>query len=70
MKRITRAQIRGKPLDEDCKTIAKPDSGQYGSNDKRCFCTGLWNPMYEAFEEKCFFCNAWNGNAEPPKEET
>ena len=54
MKRVTRKQMRGKLLDEDCKTIAKPDSGQYGSNDKRCYCTGLWNPMYEAFEEKCF----------------
>ena len=67
MKRVTRVQLRGKPLDADCKRWGKPDPYQYGLKDKRCFCTGIWNPMYEAVEEKCVSCNAWNSNAEPQK---
>lgn len=69
MKRKTRAQMRGKPLDDDCKRYGRPDPYQYGENDKRCFCTGIWNKMYEEIERDCLTCNAWNGNAEPPKEE-
>ena len=68
MKRITRAQLRGKPLDEDCRKIAKSDSGQFGPNDKRCFCTGIWSPMYEDYLEKCFHCTAWGANATPLNE--
>ena len=68
MKRITRAQLRGKPLDSDCKLYGRTDPYQYGTKDKRCFCTGIWNLMYEAIEEKCYECGAYVGNAEPLKE--
>ena len=59
MKRITRATLRGKPLDEDCKKYGRSNSGQFGVWDKRCFCTGIWNKMYEDFEQKCYMCSAW-----------
>lgn len=68
MKRVTRATLRGKPLDEDCKKIARSDSGQYGPDDKRCFCTGIWSPMYDWFLPKCEDCKAFNGNAFPLNE--
>ena len=63
MKRKTRAQMRGKPLDDDCKKYSRPDSGQFGPEDKRCFCTGIWNKMYEEYERKCIVCPAWASNA-------
>lgn len=66
MKRQTRAQLRGKPLDEDCRKIARSDSGQFGAQDRRCFCTGIWDPMHEDFLPKCRECKAWSSNAEPP----
>lgn len=65
-KRKTRAQLRGKPLDEDCRKIARSDSGQYGPQDRRCYCTGIWDPMHEEILSKCRECRAWNNNAEPP----
>lgn len=37
---ITRATLRGKPLDDDCK-IAKISKHEYGMNDDRCYCYGL-----------------------------
>ena len=52
MKRKTRAQMRRKPLDDDCKKYGRPDSGQFGPEDKRCFCTGIWNRMYEEYLNK------------------
>ncbi len=67
MKRVTRAELRGKPLDRDCMRYAKSDSGQYGNEDKRCFCTGIWNKMFESVEQKCVVCNAWSSNATPIK---
>lgn len=63
MKRKTRAQMRGKPLDDDCKKYGRPDSGQFGPEDKRCFCTGIWNRMYDDYERKCIVCPALVSNA-------
>ena len=68
MKRVSRAQLQGKPLDEDCRRYGRPDPYQYGWFDKRCYCTGIWNNMYDDFEQKCRECSAWGGNAEPPKD--
>lgn len=65
MKRVTRAQLRGKPLDPDCIKIAKSDSGQFGPDDKRCYCTGIWSPMHEDYLGKCVYCPALNVNATP-----
>ena len=68
MKRVTRATLRGKPLDDDCRKYGRTDPGQYGEADKRCFCTGILNLMREDLEDKCRACGAYGGNAEPPKE--
>lgn len=70
MKRVSRAQLRGKPLDEDCKIYGMISRYEYGEEDNRCFCFGLINPMYEDYEQKCRDCKAWSRNAEPPKEES
>ena len=70
MKRVTRAEIRGKPLDDDCKRYGYSKSGQFGPDDKRCFCSGIWNRMTDEFERKCFECNAWDSNAQPEREVT
>jgi hypothetical protein len=47
MKTISRAVVRGKSLDEDCKTT-NVSKHEYGPNDNRCFCYGLYVP-----------CNDW-----------
>ena len=65
MKRVTRAQLRGSPLDPDCIKIARADSMQFGPEDRRCYCTGIWSPMYEDYLEKCVHCSAFNANATP-----
>ena len=39
MKRCTRADLRGKPLDKDCK-IAKISTNEYGPEDNRKYCYG------------------------------
>ena len=41
MKTISRAVMRGKPLDKDCKR-AYISKHEYGPNDNRCFCNGLY----------------------------
>lgn len=65
MKRVTRSQLRGKPLDEDCKKYGRSESGQFGPDDFRCFCSGIWNRMYEDYERKCVTCPAWVSNSTP-----
>lgn len=69
MKRQTRAQLRGEPLDDDCKLYGRSVPHQFGPEDKRCYCTGIWNVMYEECERKCIVCPAYADNAEPPPEE-
>ena len=69
MKKITRAQLRGKPLDEDCKK-ANRTTHEYGIDDNRVFCYGLLEDMsYWAKQEKCENCKAYVYNAEPPERE-
>lgn len=65
MKRKTRAQMRGKPLDDDCKKYGRPDSGQFGPEDRRCFCTGMLDRMTDDIVDKCRECAAWNALATP-----
>jgi len=69
MKRITRAQMRGKPLDPLCKK-AYTTTNEYGLEDKRVFCCGIWEAMTEEPVEMCRACKAFVQNEEPPKEET
>ena len=68
MKTIGRAVVRGKPLDKDCKR-AHISKHEYGPNDNRCFCYGLYAEWsdYE-INEKCIDCKAFVQNAEPPKD--
>lgn len=61
-----RAKLRGKPLDEDCKT-AKTTTNEYGISDDRVFCYGLFDPKYDAPNEKCYGCKAFVENATPLK---
>ena len=60
-----RAKSRGKPLDANCKK-AIISKYEYGSDDTRCFCHGLYAEIcdYEIREE-CLKCGAYVGNAKP-----
>lgn len=68
MRRINRAQLRGKPLDEDCKQFGRSESCQFGPDDRRCFCSGIWDRMRDEYLRKCITCPAWNSNATPINE--
>ena len=69
MKTIGRDKIRGKRLDHDCYA-ANITRNEYGPEDHRVFCFGLYDPMYDEPIKKCKLCAAFIDNAEPPKEET
>lgn len=69
MKRVTRAQLRGKPLEPICKK-AHTTTHEYGLNDKRVFCCGVWGSMTDEPTEYCKVCKAFINNETPPKEET
>lgn len=65
MKKITRNQLRGKPLDEDCKR-ANTTTHEYGQKDNRVFCYGLYAECSDwEIDEKCKNCKAFVDNAEP-----
>lgn len=59
-----RAKLRGKPLDLDCKT-AQIATHEYGPNDDRIFCYGLYDKRYDAPYDKCYGCKAFVENATP-----
>lgn len=62
---ISRAKLRGCNLDEDCKR-ANTTTNEYGTDDDRIFCHGLYNCMTDELLEKCLHCKALVYNAEPP----
>lgn len=64
-----RAQLRGKPLDADCKR-AYTSRHEYGPEDDRVFCLGLIDFMNDEYLDKCRTCKANVYNAEPPEEVT
>lgn len=65
MKKVNRAQLRGKPLDEDCKR-AVTAKYEYGFDDKRVFCYGIYCGYNNCdIAEKCRECKACVYNAEP-----
>ena len=64
---INRAKMRGKPLDKDCRK-AHVTRYEYGENDNRCYCLGLYDPMYDEPCEQCIECFAFVNNEVPPKE--
>ena len=64
MKKINRAQLRGKPLDEDCNKAYRT-THEYGLDDNRIFCYGLIDRMNDEELPKCRECGAWAYNAKP-----
>lgn len=68
MKRVTRKQMRGKPLDPLCKK-AHTTTNEYGLDDKRVFCYGIWESRTDEPVEMCRVCKAFVRNEEPVKEE-
>lgn len=68
MKRVSRAQLRGEPLDPLCK-MARTATNEYGRSDRRVFCYGFINMETEEPEDICAKCGAFIRNATPPKED-
>ena len=54
---ISRAKLRGKKLDEDCKSCCT-SSHEYGLDDDRVFCYGLVDYSTDEIIEKCKNCKA------------
>ena len=66
---VNRAKLRGKPLDEDCKT-ARTTTHEYGPVDDRVFCRGIFDRRNDAPIGKCYGCKAFVENATPIWEES
>lgn len=64
---ISRAKIRGKKLDEDCKRTCT-SSHEYGLDDDRVFCYGIVDYSTDELIEKCKNCKALVCKATPPEE--
>lgn len=65
---IDRAKLRGKPLDIDCKRAMRT-SHEYGEQDNRVFCYGLYEEMSDwKIQQKCIECGAYVCNAQPISE--
>lgn len=58
MKKVSRAQMRGKSLDPDCKK-AHRNTNTWGKCDKRVLCFGLTDPVNDEPFEKCLGCRAF-----------
>lgn len=63
---ISRAKLRGKKLDEDCKKTYT-SSHEYGLDDDRVFCYGRVDYSTDELIEKCKNCKALVWNATPPE---
>ena len=63
MKLVSRAQLRGRPLDKDCEK-AEISKHEYGPDDNRCFCYGLVDQDGDSISE-CRECGAFAYNATP-----
>lgn len=59
-----RAELRGKPLDEDCKK-ANISTHEFGMSDNRKFCYGIYEMSTEETLDKCKSCGAYVYNAKP-----
>lgn len=63
--KISRAKLRGKALDRDCKR-AHRTTHEYGTKDDRVFCYGLHEDMCDwKLLKKCIECGAYVDNATP-----
>ena len=59
-----RAKLRKKPLDDNCY-LAKISTHEYGMNDDRKYCYGIYDKYPEELAEKCKTCGAYCMNATP-----
>ena len=68
-RKMTRADLRGRPLDSDCH-MANISRGERGSDDKRNFCYGRADGMTDELLDKCRQCGAlvWNENPDVGRE--
>lgn len=57
MKKISRAILRGKPLNRDCYT-ANTTTNECGKDDNRVFCFGLYKDKMDELREECLNCKA------------
>ncbi len=57
MKKVTRAELRGKPLNRDCYK-ANTTTNEYGKDDNRVFCFGLYADKTEEIRDECMNCKA------------
>ena len=67
MKQVTRAELRGKPLNRDCYT-ANTTTNEFGADDNRVFCFGLYADKTEEVCEECMNCKANVIYAEPTEQ--
>ena len=67
LKTINRAKIRGKRLNPECYK-AKISKFEWGSDDNRCFCYGLFDAWGCDLWEECKKCKAHVDNALPLSE--
>lgn len=64
---INREKLRGKPLLIDCM-MAHTTKYEYGENDDRVFCYGLYEDMSDwKIRDSCRECGVYVDNAEPLK---
>lgn len=68
MKRVSRAKLRGEPLKPLCR-YAHTTTNEYGPDDKRVFCYGLFDVMTEEPVELCAKCGAFIRNETQPERE-
>ena len=59
-----RAKLKGTNLEDDCKK-ATITTHEYGLNDNRKFCLGLYEISTKETLEKCRNCGAFAYNAKP-----
>ena len=65
-KKTTRRQLRGKPLEDFCKTgFQMISTHEFGEEDNRQFCRGKIDLMNDEPFPECVNCGAWVYNAEP-----
>lgn len=69
MKRINRAQLRGKPLIPYFCVNARTTTHESGDNDNRIFCHGFIDCSTEELCDECYKCKANVRYAEPMEDE-
>lgn len=66
MRKVSRAKLRGKPLNPDCY-MANTTTNEFGKSDYRVFCFGLYQDKTDDLRDECMNCKANVIYAEPLK---